>query len=130
MGKYIIGYELGRNHVQISYQRIGDKEPQTVSLVAGQEQYNIPFVLYKQEEKDLWYIGKEALAKQIELETKAKKIIEEVVLPEAKKGMMSVEICLDASEVEVLSILRKQGYNTRYKTFIGGKEIYVIDWND
>ena len=67
MGKYGIGYELGKGHVQISYLKIGDKEPETLSIVAGQEQYNIPFVLYKQEDKNLWYIGKEALAKQQEL---------------------------------------------------------------
>ena len=67
MGKYVIGYELGKGHVQISYLKIGDKEPETLSIVAGQEQYNIPFVLYKQEDKNLWYIGKEALAKQQEL---------------------------------------------------------------
>ncbi len=67
IGKYVIGYELGKGHVQISYQKIGDKEPQTVSLVAEQEQYNIPFALYKQEDKNLWYIGKEAIHKQEEL---------------------------------------------------------------
>ena len=67
MGKYVLGYELRKGHVQISYQKIGDKEPQTVSLVAEQEQYNIPFVLYKQDDKNLWYIGKEAIAKQEEL---------------------------------------------------------------
>ena len=67
IGKYVIGYELGKEHVQISYLKIGDKEPETLSIVAGQEQYNIPFVLYKQEDKNLWYIGKEALAKQQEL---------------------------------------------------------------
>ena len=66
IGKYMIGYELGEQHVQMSYLKIGEKEPQTLSMVAGQEQYNIPFVLYKQEEKDLWYIGKEALAKHKE----------------------------------------------------------------
>lgn len=66
MGKYIIGYELGKQYVQMSYLKIGEKEPQTLSMVAGQEQYNIPFVLYKQEDKNLWYIGKEALAKQKE----------------------------------------------------------------
>ena len=63
IGKYVIGYELGKEHVQISYLKIGDKEPETLSIVAGQEQYNIPFVLYKQEDKNLWYIGKEALVK-------------------------------------------------------------------
>ncbi len=67
IGKYIIGYELGKEHVQISYLRIGDKEPETLSTIAGQEQYNIPFALYKQEDKKLWYIGKEAIAKQQEL---------------------------------------------------------------
>ena len=67
IGKYVLGYELGKGHVQISYQKIGDKEPQTVSLVAEQELYNIPFALYKQDDKNLWYIGKEAIAKQEEL---------------------------------------------------------------
>ena len=67
IGKYVIGYELGKEHVQISYLKIGDKEPETLSIVAGQEQYNIPFVLYKQEDKNLWYIGKEALSKHQEL---------------------------------------------------------------
>ena len=67
IGKYVLGYELGKGHVQISYQKIGDKEPQTVSLVAEQEQYNIPFALYKQDDKNLWYIGKEAMMKQEEL---------------------------------------------------------------
>ena len=66
MGKYIIGYELGKQYVQMSYLKIGEKEPQTLSIVAGQEQYNVPFVLYKQEDKNLWYIGKEALAKHQE----------------------------------------------------------------
>lgn len=67
IGKYIIGYELGKQHVQISYLKIGDREPETLSTIAGQEQYNIPFVLYKQEDKNLWYIGKEAQTKQQEL---------------------------------------------------------------
>lgn len=66
MGKYIIGYELGKQYVQMSYLKVGEKEPQTLSMVAGQEQYNIPFVLYKQEDKNLWYIGKDALAKHKE----------------------------------------------------------------
>ena len=47
MGKYILGYELGREHVQISYLKIGEKEPETLSAIIGQEQYNIPFSLYK-----------------------------------------------------------------------------------
>ena len=30
MGKYIIGYELGKQYVQMSYLKVGEKEPQTV----------------------------------------------------------------------------------------------------
>lgn len=66
MGKYIIGYELGKQYIQMSYLKIGEKEPQTLSMIAGQEQYNIPFALYKQEDNNLWYIGKEALIRQKE----------------------------------------------------------------
>lgn len=66
LGKYIVGYELGKQHVQMSYLKIGEKEPQTLSMIAGQEQYNIPFALYKQEENNLWYIGKDAVAKHKE----------------------------------------------------------------
>lgn len=66
IGKYIIGYEIGKQHVQMSYLKIGEKEPQTLSMIAGQEQYNIPFAMYKQEDANLWYIGKDALAKQEE----------------------------------------------------------------
>lgn len=63
-GKYMIGYEFALDHVQISFMMVGEEEPQTLSLVAGMEQYNIPFVLYKKEESDLWFIGKEAIANQ------------------------------------------------------------------
>lgn len=66
IGKYIIGYEFGRQNVQISYLKVGEKEPQTVSVVAGEEQYNIPFAMYRQEEGNLWYIGKEAVEKHRE----------------------------------------------------------------
>lgn len=67
IGKYVIGYEMGSEYAQISYLKIGEKEPQTLSLVAGQEEYNIPFVLYQQTDKPLWHIGKEALEKQQEM---------------------------------------------------------------
>lgn len=63
IGKYIIGYELGREYVQISFLKIGEKEPRTLSVIAGEEQYNIPFALYRQEDSNLWYVGKEAVMK-------------------------------------------------------------------
>jgi hypothetical protein len=61
-GQYIIGYDLSDDYAQLSYIKLGDSEPQTLSLVAGAEQYNIPLVMSKREEGNFWYIGKEALA--------------------------------------------------------------------
>lgn len=57
----VVGYDLGRNHVQISYYRPEDKEPVTVSAMAGTEQYNIPAALCKRTGVGQWYYGKEAI---------------------------------------------------------------------
>ena len=61
-GKYLIGYQLLRDTAQISFLRIGEEQPYTLSLVAGKEEYNIPLCLYREEER-LWLIGKDAREK-------------------------------------------------------------------
>lgn len=61
MGKYIIGYDLSNRAAQISYLEIGKEQPETLSLVAGAEVYDIPMELYKREEDNQWFIGKEAV---------------------------------------------------------------------
>ena len=42
-----VGYDLGHQFAQISYCSLNGQEPETVSAVAGTEQYNIPAVLCK-----------------------------------------------------------------------------------
>lgn len=59
-GKLIIGYDLGEQYSQISF-RLGDAEVETLSSVAGEEQYNIPTVLCKRTGLNQWLYGKEAL---------------------------------------------------------------------
>lgn len=66
-GKFLLGYEIGSSYVQISYMKVGDEEPTTLSLLAGMEEYNIPFFLFRAEETGVWYFGKEALEKQKEV---------------------------------------------------------------
>ena len=56
-----VGYDLGHQFAQISYCVLGEKEPETVSAVAGTEQYNIPAVLCKRAGVGQWYYGKEAV---------------------------------------------------------------------
>ena len=60
-GKYVIGYEFGQKYVQMSYLKVGEKEARTITIKQGEEDYNIPFVLLKREDTDLWYVGKEAV---------------------------------------------------------------------
>lgn len=59
-GKLIIGYDLGEQYSQISFQ-LGDADVETLSSVAGEEQYNIPTVLCKRTGLNQWFYGKEAL---------------------------------------------------------------------
>ena len=56
-----VGYDLGHQFAQISYCSPDMQEPETVSAVAGTEQYNIPAVLCKRVGVGQWYYGKEAV---------------------------------------------------------------------
>ena len=40
--KVVVGFDLGNDYAQISYCRQDQSMPDTVSLVMGEEQYNIP----------------------------------------------------------------------------------------
>ncbi len=59
--RVVVGYDLGSTFSQISFCYIGENEPETISAVAGTEQYNIPAVLCKRKGVGQWYYGKEAL---------------------------------------------------------------------
>lgn len=58
--KLIVGFDLGEDYSQISY-CIMNGEVETLSQVAGTENYNIPTVLCKREGANQWLYGREAL---------------------------------------------------------------------
>jgi len=58
--KIIVGYDLGEDYSQISY-CVMDGEVETLSLVAGSANYNIPTVLCKRQGVNQWFYGKEAI---------------------------------------------------------------------
>lgn len=60
--KIIVGYDLGDENSQISYCCEKEEEPRTLSVVTGEEIYNIPTVLCKRKNVNQWYFGKEAIA--------------------------------------------------------------------
>lgn len=66
--KLTIGFDLGNDVSQLSYCRANQSVPDTFSLVAGGEEYDIPSVLCRKkatepsgEIHELWTVGKEAL---------------------------------------------------------------------
>ncbi|MBQ7955650.1 MAG: hypothetical protein IJ282_07850 [Lachnospiraceae bacterium] len=59
--KVVVGYDLGNRYSQISYCFCNSTVPETISQIAGSEQYNIPTVLCKRKGVNQWFYGKEAL---------------------------------------------------------------------
>lgn len=60
-GQVMIGYDLSDTYAQISYYLPGSEDAETLSVVTGSEQYNIPMALCKRKETNQWLFGKDAL---------------------------------------------------------------------
>lgn len=80
--KIVLGYDMGRTFAQISFCGLENEEPETVSAVAGTEQYNIPMVLCKRSGVGQWYYGKEA----IKFAREENGILVENLLTQAERG--------------------------------------------
>lgn len=59
--RYVIGYDLSREYVQMSFCRIDGDNPETFSTDEEREQYNIPMVLCRKRSTAQWVIGEEAM---------------------------------------------------------------------
>ena len=57
----VIGYDLGEDYAQISYFLPSGEDAETLAVVAGSEQYNIPMALCKRKGVNQWLFGKEAV---------------------------------------------------------------------
>jgi len=58
---FVLGYDLGEKVSQISYLASDADMPETLSVLAGSELYNIPTVLCKRSSVNQWFYGKEAV---------------------------------------------------------------------
>ncbi len=58
--RLVVGYDLGDTISQISYSFLNETEPETLSTVAGGENYNIPTMLAKRLNVNQWFYGKDA----------------------------------------------------------------------
>ncbi|MCR5669499.1 MAG: hypothetical protein K6G10_00690 [Butyrivibrio sp.] len=59
--RFVLGYDLGDKVSQISFLASDADMPETLSVLAGSELYNIPTVLCKRKEVNQWFYGKEAV---------------------------------------------------------------------
>lgn len=92
------GIELGNRISQISFCRSDNPEPETVSVVAGKEQYGIPTVLCKRFDVNQWFFGKDALKHGDGVEG----VLIENLLSRAVAGEV---VELDGEEFDAVSLL-------------------------
>lgn len=59
--QYTVGYDLGDDFSQISYRLNGREDVNTLPIITGTEQYNIPTVVCKRYGSNQWFYGLEAL---------------------------------------------------------------------
>jgi len=59
--KLIVGYDLGNQFSQISFALSESGDVETLSMVAGSQNYNIPTVLCKRYGVNQWFFGREAI---------------------------------------------------------------------
>jgi hypothetical protein len=64
-----LGIDLNDSYAMVSYYQSNMAEPETVSTIAGSEQYHIPVLLARKQSTGVWYYGDEArrLAKTSEV---------------------------------------------------------------
>lgn len=58
--KVVLGFDLGNLTSQISYYEFSMEDPESITTVAGEEQFNIPTVLCKRYGINQWSFGREA----------------------------------------------------------------------
>lgn len=96
--KYMVGFDLGDEDSQISFCSTQQAEAETVPVVAGTKQYNIPTVLYKRKGANHWFYGREAL----DMAKKEEGAFVENLLSGAAAGK---KIVVDGIEYDMLTLL-------------------------
>ena len=59
--KILAGFDLGDQTSQISYCHMNEEEPETISVIAGEEQFDFPTALARKADVNQWLYGREAM---------------------------------------------------------------------
>ena len=60
-GEIVVGFDLSDSFSQISYGYVEGTDVDTLSTVAGTQNYLVPTALFKRREVNQWYVGREAI---------------------------------------------------------------------
>lgn len=58
--KYAVGFDLNDEMSQISFSSEEERNPETISMVVGEQKFGIPTMLCKRKDINQWYFGEEA----------------------------------------------------------------------
>lgn len=94
----VAGYDLSDTAAQISYCLPGSKQPETISQVAGEEQYVIPALLARATDRDLWVYGKQAK----EMAENGSAVLADRLLSKAAAGEM---VCIGQDSYDPVALL-------------------------
>ncbi len=103
----VVGYDLGEEVSQISFAHLNGNGPQTLSTVAGEEQYNIPTVLCKRHEVNQWFYGKEAIKNASDGEG----ILIKNLIRRTREGKAVEVEGLQINPVELLALFVKKSFS-------------------
>lgn len=60
--RLVLGYDLSRDFIQISYMQLGSYKPETFNFRTDKELYNMPLRLAKRKGVNQWFVGEEAIS--------------------------------------------------------------------
>jgi len=94
----LVGIELGRYAVQISYIRPGMDAPETAEQITGSEVFNIPMVLCKREGVNQWFYGRDALKHHY---SQGGTLVDDIL----QKAIDGESVDIEGEQIEALALL-------------------------
>ena len=110
----VVGFDLGKYAVQISYLRDGMEAPQMAEQVIGSQVFNIPMVLCKRNRVNQWFYGREAIRQH----ERGEGTLVDGLLQKAVDGESEV---IDGEEIEGIALLTL--FIKRSLSVLGGSHV-------
>lgn len=94
----MVGFDLGRYAVQISFFRAGMNGPEVAEQITGSEVFNIPMVLCKRAGVNQWFYGREAIRHH---QKEGGTLVDNLL----QKAIGNETVSIENSEIEAIALL-------------------------